>query len=286
MKTIIYIELMRNRKKWLHDIICITLIPAVIFVLSIIIDHLTPVVNTVLNIPDAFRDFFALYAWQGQLYSNIFNIFAIIYPFIFTYTLMSSYYTSIIDEEQYETVIYMRNLGISRGDMQLAKLFVGLTKALSICIVILLENTIFFLILKNHTMLRISCIYCFELFAIGVIYMSIAMFISSYSINKDNCETISLAIILIPFIFARIHALLKLFTDLQVNSGKRVLKLDIILNAISKLKALQLLSPVIWCFPGQKTSGAYGICALVLIIILTITGYSIYTRNTIIYRSE
>lgn len=286
MRTVLYIDYSRNKSRYLRGILSPVIFLAICFIISIILELIFPKLNTYLNFPDIIKDFFALYYWQSHLFSNLWNMFAVIFPFTYYYELMTGLSKSVIMEERLETVIYMRNLGISRSTMLLTKFGIWSIYSLLNCVIIFVENMLFFVIIRNNNMIKTAGIYSIRLFVIGIIYLSIALFIASFTGHEKDSENISISVIIIPFLIARIHAFIRLFADLLTLSGKSYKGLDKLYNVADSLTPLHLICPMFWTYPGQRINLSYVICASAITIIMLFTGYSIYTRDTIIYRNR
>lgn len=286
MRTVLYIDYSRNKSRYLRGILSPIIFLAICFVVSIILELIFPKLNAHLNFPDFIKDFFALHYWQSHIYSNLWNMFALVFPFIYFYELMAGLSKSVITEERMETVIYMHNLGVNRGTMLLTKFGIWSIYSLLNCVILFLENMLFFIIIKNYNMIKTAGIYSIRLFTIGIVYLSIALFLASFEGHENDSASTSIAVIIIPFLIARVHALIHLFADILFLSGRSYNGLDKISSVADSLTPLHLICPLFWSYPSQSIRLSYIICAFAITIVMFVTGYSIYTRDNIIYRNR
>ena len=145
MNTVIYIDIARNRRKLTRILIYTAIILLICFVLSLVIDAVFPGVNSHFDFPKTIASYLLFYEWHEHLYSNIWNLQAFILPFIFSYVLMEEYSCSIVEEEEFETLSYMRSIGIDREIILFSKLIIRLLWSLAFCAMFFLENLVFFL---------------------------------------------------------------------------------------------------------------------------------------------
>ena len=210
MSTVIYIDVVRNKKKLIWSLVYTVAFLLACFVLSAIFDLVFPGVNSHLGFPQAIDSFLLFYDWHEHLYANIWNLFAFVFPFIFVYILMLDYSCSIVEEEEFETLTYMRSLGIGREIILLSKLLVRLAWVLAVCVALFVENLLFFLVLGEKKMLAIAGVYSLKLFLVGLLHFAFALFVAACSVREKSCTITCGVIVLFEFVFARLHSYVRL----------------------------------------------------------------------------
>lgn len=286
MNTVIYIDVVRNKKKMIGMLIYTAAFLVVCFVLSLIIDFLFPAFNVHLDFPQAIDSFLLFYEWNEHLYINIWNMLAFILPFVFVYLLMVGYACGIVEEEEFETLSYMRSLGIGRETIIISKLIVRLVWSFALCATIFLTNLIFFLILNQKKMISVVGIYSVKLFLLGLFHLTIALFIASCSIREKNSTIACGSVILLEFVLARFHSYIRLLADGLFISGRKYNEIEWIYVLSDKIASFDILCPVKLCYPGQSVSLSQGICLAIIGIVFCVAGYSIHTRDRVVFRNR
>lgn len=272
MKNLLYSEFIRNRKPCVRMLRYIVIVPAIGYILAAIVDAVAPECNLHMQFSDTVRHFLSLYEWQEELYSNLWCIFAVGYPFFFLYQRMAGFSRSLLREGD-----GMEKAGVTGGQVLFSKLAVWAVRSLTECLVLFVENAMFFIFLKNKEMAAIAGWYYIRLFAVSLIYLALALFAASCSAEVEHCEELCLVALLLPFVLARMYAWVQLFADRMMASGGRLPDADRIYTAIQRLSSLQIFAPVTWCYAGMHFPVAYGLCGIAITVVLGVTGYSIYT---------
>lgn len=231
------------------------------------------------------KDLFGLPAWNSNLYGNLWHIIALFYPLYFIYVVAAGAADSIVEEERLETIVYLNNLSIGRDVVLMTKVAERLVISFISCLVLAVENSVFFLLLRSGQMAVTVIKYYTALFLIGWVYIAIAIFVASYSKTEKGCEDKIFAIMIIPFLSARLYAVIGFFGDLLVATGREGKIVDVIGVVSDKLQVLTLISPITWCWPSVQVRGLYVLCGIVVIVFLVTIGYSIYTSD-VIYRDR
>ena len=286
MNTVIYIDVVRNKKKLLRILICTVAFLLVCFVLSFIIDLVFPSFNAHFDFPQSIDSFLVFYDWHEHLYSNLWSLFAFVFPYIFIFILMVEYSCSVVEEEEFETLSYMRSLGIGRETILISKLLVRLAWSLILCVALFLENLLFFIVINERKMILIAGIYSLKLFLVGLLHFTFALFIAACSVREKNCTIASGVVVLIEFVIARLHSYVRLLADTLFVSGKKYNEIDWLYTISAKLEALKILSPIKLCYPEQSVTLSLGICIAIIGIVFTVAGYSIYNRDQIVFRNR
>ena len=286
MNTVIYIDVVRNKKKLINILIYTAAFLLACFVLSFIFDLVLPSVNNHFDFPQAIEAFLLFYKWHEHLYSNIWNLFAFIFPFIFIYILMVEFSCCIVEEEEFETLPYMRSLGIGRETILVSKLIVRFVWLLVLCVALFLENLIFFLLLNEKQMILTAGAFSLKILIIGLFHFTIALFIASCSKREKTCAIACGIIVLAEFLIARLHSYIRLLADTLFVSGKKYNEIEWLYGISAKLEGLKILSPIKLCYPGQTVSMGVGICMVLMAVVFALAGYTIYNRDQIVFRNR
>lgn len=278
MKTLLYFDWKRNGKQYLSNLIWPVVFFAILFVISIIADKLVPVFNyKYMRWPDMVKDIIGLPAWCKSLYGNVWQLISIFYPFYFIYCMMSGLAGSIIEEERLETVVFLRNLSIQRNTLLITKLFVWIAQAFLSCFVLFIENTVFFLCLSSGQMVVSSFWYYMGLFLVCLLYIGIAVFLASYQKRETPCEDRIVGILMIPFLIARIPAVIGFFGDLLEVTGRTGAAVSRLSDIAARLYSFNIVCPAVWCWQSSSISLLYVICGFLITMITLGMGYFIYT---------
>ena len=233
MKTVLYFDWTRNKRKYISDIVIPAVLLAVLFLVSVIVDYLVPSFNSrYMRWPDMVKNLLSLPAWSRSLYGNIWQIFSLFYPFFLVYRVMTGLAGAIIEEERLETVVYLKNLSIDRNVLIQAKGILWVVQSFAICLVLMIENVLFFLILRAGQMAVTVLKYYTDLFLVSLIYMAIALFLASFSQRESICEDKIFGVLVIPFLLARMYAVAGFMADLLV-VAKREGKITDTINMLS-----------------------------------------------------
>lgn len=286
MNTVIYIDIARNKKRLLHILLYTVIFFFSAFIVSLLADTIVPSLNTHFNFPNAICNYLLFYEWSKHLYVNIWYLTIFIFPMIIIFLLMEGFACSIVEEEEFETLPYMRNLGIERKTILISKLVLRLVWFLAICLLSFLENLIFFLLLNEKKMILISGVFFGKMFLSGLFCLSVAFFVAACSLREKSCSKTCLLILLIQFLLARIYSYVGLMADCLFASGKTYNELEWLYGLSGKLAFLRILSPVQWCYPGQQVPIAVVICAVVIAAVLCVGGYSIYNKDQVVFRNQ
>ena len=281
MKTVLYYELTRRRDNFIRSILVPVILLLALFVISICVDTMFPVVNRVyMKWPDMIKELLSLPAWSSRLYVNLWQLFALIYPIIFLYRMTIGLAGSIIEEERLETVTYLHNMSVSRLQLMLGKMLVWCEVVCVGLLMLLVENVVFFLILGAGNMIGMMVEHYVTLVFVAVIYSITAVFFASYHKKEGSCEDAIFSVVVLTFLIARIYTLIQFMSDLFVATGREgaiTQKLDAIAE---KLRILTIASPITWCWPGVYMRGIYVVCAVVIAGILLVAAGYIYPQRT------
>lgn len=239
-----------------------------VFLLSVILDHAAPVCNVKLQFPDRVYDLLYLYPWQEELYSNLFLMVSLVFPFFFLYRRMMDVAGMVFG-------LRNENTGrTGRGKLLFHKLGPVVLKPLVICLALFAESAIFFLLEGNRLLPGLALEYFFRLFLVSLAYMALALFAAACAEEIGACEDMSLVFLLLPYVMARLHSLIRFFSDQVTASHKKLSDPELVETWIHRLTSLQVLSPAAWCTPGIGYPVWYAVCAAVISVILAVAAIS------------
>ena len=280
MKAVWYYEVTRRRDNFIRMIVTPIVLLAMVFVLSLVVDAVFPVVNRVyMKWPDMITELLSFPVWNSKLYVNLWQLFAIIYPIVSLYNIMTGVANSIIEEERLETVVYLRNLSVKREYLMLGKLIVWCV-AMGIGLFFLAaENGIFFLLVGAENMLGMMIKHYLSLFLVGIIGISFAVFLASYHKTEASCEDSIMTMMILTFITARMYTLIRFLSDLFVATGREGVVTERMDGIAERLRILTVVSPVTWCWPGVSVRGIYIVCGIAITVILLVAALYIYPQR-------
>ncbi len=282
MRVVWYYEVTRRKDKFIRMVLTPVVILFVIFVLSFFVDAMFPIVNRVyMKWPDMMKDLLSLPAWNSNLYINMWQLFALFYPIIFLYSIVSGLAASIIEEERLETLTYLHNLSVNRLQVMFGKMLVWCAVLCLSLFILLAENAIFFLIIGARNMLGMMVehylLFCF----VGVLYIIFAMFLASYHRAESDCEDTISTIMILTFLLARIYTLIQFLCDLFVATGREGAITEQMDWVAEKLRIMTITSPLTWCWPGVNMRSIYVVCGIIIAVILLVAAGYIYPRRTL-----
>ena len=284
MSTVLYFEMARNKKKIVQHILTGVIGFTVLFLITLLLDRFVPVVNEqYMKWPDMLKDLLGLPAWKRSLYGNIWQILMLFYPFYVVYRGMAGLSCSIIQEERLETIVFLKNLSISRGTIMFAKWIVHIADAFINIVVIMGLNVLFLFLLQGSQMLVSVVQYYVGLFLVVAWYSLIALFLASYRRKEGACTDAILGILILPFIISRIPALVRFFAAVLEATGRTGEILEKLGSIADKLSVLTMVSPLTWCWTEIRLSGEYILCAVLIGLVMVVTAFCIYTGKQSVY---
>ncbi|MDE5863369.1 MAG: hypothetical protein K2H34_03370, partial [Lachnospiraceae bacterium] len=207
MKTVLYFEWTRKRQKMLKRILGPLIVVIVLFILCTLMDILVPQFNKVyMKWPDMLKDLLCLKSWTSHLWFNVWQLFALGYPFYLIYGGMMELTASVIDEQRLETMIYLNNAGISRKTLFLGKGLMWSLEMLVCCGLLLVINVVLALILGSSQMALNMLQYYVLLFLICLIYLAVALFMAACKGATGVSDDAVLAVLLLPCVVSRVPA--------------------------------------------------------------------------------
>lgn len=282
MSTVFYFEMKRKGKKMLKYIVFPAVLSLILFVVCMVVEALFPSFNRMyMRWPDIVKDFLCLKPWSADLWLNIWQLFALLYPFYLIYVMMTELSEALAEEERLETVVYLHNAGIDKRTIFVTKLFVWMAEAFTCCLSLLLLHVLFAVFLRQWQGVRNALVYYGILFLVCMIYFAIAGFVVSCRVKKTNSANVLMAVLVFPWVLSRIPAFMRFISELLVLTGREGAIVEQFRNVGERTEIFTILSPLTWCWPALTVQRSYFVCGLLLFVVMTGTAFSIYTHKKI-----
>ncbi|MDE6760085.1 MAG: hypothetical protein K2J90_05305 [Lachnospiraceae bacterium] len=280
MKTVLYFEWMRKRQSMLKRIAAPLVVVLVLFVLCTLVDALMPEFNKkCMKWPDMLRDFLCLKSWTRHLWFNVWQFFALSYPFYLICSVMKGVADSLAEEDLLETVVYLHNAGITRKTIFLGKSFVYGGQAFVCCASLLIVSVVFALILGSLQMALNMLLHYALLWLICLVYLAITLFMVSYrGVERISDDTV-LAVLILPCLVSRLPALLQFFSDLLDLTGWEGGIADTIGRIANRIKLFTIVSPITWCWPDFEGTVLHFIFGAGVLLIMFTAGIFAYVHK-------
>ena len=277
MKTVIYYDYIRNRKRLLQNLLVWAILFLLLFVVSLIIEKVMPGFSRqYLKWPDMAQNLLAIGNWNNHIYVNLWQIITLVFPICIVYVVMNGLCASVIQEDRLETMVYLQNLSLGRVQILLSKLLFWMIYTFIIYVGLLVENVIFFLILGSGYNLSILVNHYGILFVVTIIYLMVALFLASYERHENRCADVIAWILFLSLILSKVGAFVHFVVDLMVMKGQEgeiIGKVDGIAN---KLDVLIAVCPVSWCLAGVEVTSTYMVSGIVIGCLLCVGACWIY----------
>lgn len=282
MNTVLYFEIRRKRKKMLEYIILPAVLSFLLFGVCMAVDALFPAFNrTYMKWPDLVKDFLCLKPWSGHLWLNVWQFFALLYPFYLIYVMMTEMAEALSEEERLETVVYLHNAGVDRKTIFVSKLIVWAGEVFACCGSLLLLHMVLAALLRLQQGVRNVLAYYGILFLVCMLYLSIALFAAACKAEKGVAADTVMAVIILPWLVSRVPALMRFLSELLVLTGREGAIIDQMGDLGKRLEVFTILSPLTWSWPALTIQRSYVVCGIILFATLSGTAYSIYTHKKI-----
>lgn len=280
MRTVLYFEFRRKRKQMLKYIVLPLVISLLLFAVCMVIDTVFPAFNrNYMKWPDLVKDFICLKPWSGELWLNVWQLFALVYPFYLIYVMMSETAEAITEEERLETVVYLHNAGIDRKTIFVGKLLIWTGEIIACCVSLLLLNVVCAALLGQTQGMKNALAYYASLFLVCMFYQSIALFVAACRGKRNSATDVLTPILILPWLISRIPALFRFFAALLVLTGREGVIVERIETIGYRSEVLTIVSPLTWSWPALKLQGSYVVCGIVLFVVMLIAAFSIYTHK-------
>ncbi|MDE5779447.1 MAG: hypothetical protein K2I10_13240 [Lachnospiraceae bacterium] len=280
MKTIIYFDTLRNRKKFFVYIVIPLIVLVAVFFVFTILDKCFPEFNvTYMKWPDIVKGLLGLSAWNSHLAVNVWQILSLIYPFYIIYVLMSGLCSSVIQEERLETIVYLNNAGVDNRTFFISKTIIWIAGAFLATMSLLIVNSVLLLLIGAARNIIFIINYYLGLFLICIFYLSIALFMSSYKKHEEECKDTIVTILLLPWMISRIPAVLRMFSLILELTGREGKVADVLMMLGERLHPLEMVAPVTWCLTSVNVTWIYMICILLIFLIMNTSALLIYEKR-------
>lgn len=280
MKTVLYYDYVRNRRNLFQNLWTWMVMLFIVFVVSFVIEKIWPDFNAdYLKWPDMVKEFLGTGSWNRSIYINLWYIFAILFPIHVAYIVMSGLTASLIQEERLETIVFLQNLSINKGNLMRSKLLFWVGYACMMSMALLFENILFLLVLKHTHIIPIVAKYYGIVFLICCIYLSLTLFLASYSKDENICNGMISNLLTFSVILAKVGPFIHLLADLMVMRGQEG---DIIskLHGIGdKLDVLMVLCPISWSWIGVSVPDLYLGCGVIVAAVMLGGAFWIYVNK-------
>lgn len=277
MKTVIYYDYVRNRKNLLQNLLAWTVLFLLLFLVSLIIEKVMPGFSKeYLKWPDMAQNLLAMGNWNNHVYINLWQIVSLVFPICMVYVVMNGLSCTVVQEDRLETMVFLQNMSVGRVQVLCSKLLFWIGYAFIIYVALLLENILFFLILGSKYNLLIVVNHYGMLFFVTVIYLMVALFLSSYAQHENSCADSITWILFLSLILSKVGAFVHFVVDLMIMRGQEGDIIGKVDGVADKLDVLIALCPVSWCWAGVEVTGVYMICGVVMAILLCLGAFWIY----------
>lgn len=280
MRTVLYFEFKRKRNKLLKYIILPAVISLLLFAVCMVIDTIFPVFNrNYMRWPDLVKDFICLKPWSGDLWLNVWQLFALVYPFYLVYIMMVETAEAVSEEERLETVVYLHNAGIERKTIFAGKLLIWTAETAACCVSLLLLNVGFAALLRQTQGMRNAIAYYVVLFLVCMLYLSVSLFVAACKAKRETVADVLTLILILPWLVSRIPALFRFFASLLVLTGREGVIVERLGSIGQKCEVLTVVSPLTWSWPALEIQENYVICGIILFVVMLVAAFSIYTHK-------
>lgn len=277
MKTVIYYDYVRNRKSLLQNLLVWVILFLLLFLVSLITEKVIPGFNReYLKWSDMAKDLLAMGSWNNHMYVNLWQIVSLVFPVCVVYIVMNGLARTVVQEERLETMVFLQNMSVGRVQALIGKLLFWIGYAFIIYVALLLENILFFLISGSGYNLSILVSYYGMLFLVTMIYLMIALFLSSYAKHESGCANATAWILFLSLLLSKVGAFVHFVVDLMVMKGQEGDIIGKVDGIGDKLDVLIAICPVSWCWSGVEVTGTYLVSGIVLACMLCAGAIWIY----------
>lgn len=280
MSVVFYFEIRRKRKNMLRYIIFPAVLSLALFGVCMVVDTVFPDFNeTYMKWPDFVKDFLCLKPWSGHLWFNVWQFFALMYPFYLIFDMMTEAAVALSEEKRLETVVYLHNAGVDRKTIFVSKLLVWAGETLACCISMSLLHVVLAGVLRQQQGMRNVLVYYAILFLVCMLYLSIGLFVAACRAEKGVTAETMMFIIGLPWLLSRVPAFLRFISELLVLAGREGVIIERFGDIGARLEVLTILSPLTWSWPALSIQRSHVVCGVILFVVLSVTAFSIYTHK-------
>lgn len=280
MNTVLYFELRRKRKNLLKYAVVPAAVSLVLFVICMAVDTFFPYFNrTYMKWPDMVKDLFSLKPWSGDLWLNIWQLFALVYPFYLIYVMMIEMAEALSEEERLETVVYLHNAGVDRKTVFWSKMLVWTGEIFVCCSTLLALHIVFAAVLRQQQGMKNSFYYYVTLFFVCLLFLSIALFMTVCRAERGVTAEQVIAVLVLPWLVSRLPAFMRFISELLVMTGREGSLSEQLGDMGQRLEVVSILSPLTWSYPAITVEKSYIVSGIIVFVVLTGTAFSIYTHK-------
>lgn len=277
MRTVIYFEILRHRKRILMYIFLPVMIWLLLFLVLVILDRKVPVINSQFMMwPDMLKSFLGMPSWNKELAVNVWHFAALFYPIFWCAAMMKEVSCSVVEEERLETVVYLHNAGVERRDIWIGKGLVWMLVSGISLIFLLLTQAPELWLAGAFRYFSVMAEYYGGLFLVSLFYLILGLFVSSYGKSEESCEGTTWMLVLIPWLASRIPSVLRFISDLLVETGRQGQVQEVFLLWGNKIEPVSMICPLTWCWYSMEVTGVFMVAAIVIALMLGGAGVSIY----------
>lgn len=278
MSIVLYFEIRRKRKIMLRHVIFPAVFSLALFLVCMVVDALFPDFNqTYMKWPDLLKDFLCLKPWSARLWMNVWQFFALGYPFYLICVMTTEIAAALSEEERLETLVYLHNAGVSRKMVFVSKWLVWAGETLACCGSLLLLQAALAAVLRQQQAVKNVLGYYAILFFVCLLYLSIGLFAAASRAEKGVAADTVMVIVGVPLLVSRIPALLRFLSALLVSAGREGAVIGQLKEIGEKTEVLTILSPLTWSWPALSVQRSYVVCGVILCIVLWGTAFSLYS---------
>ncbi len=276
MKTVLYFDYIRNRRKLLWYILIPLLVLVVMFTSCGIVDKVFPTFNaTYMKWPDLVKNLIGLANWSGSLAINVWQLFAMLYPFCMGYVIMKGLCHSLLEEERLETVVYIRNTDIGRKQYLLTKGVIWLAFGLLVTIGIMIVTVLLALLVGAGRNVPLLVEYYVKMFFVLAFYIGVAYFLVVSRQDEEECEERIMEWMVFPWLVSRIPAVLQMLSVVMVMTGREGAIADKLAMLGERMHSLLLVCPFVWCQTAVDVPWQYVLCLVCVWIVLVLSAFSV-----------
>ena len=279
MNTVLYFELRRKRRRMLRYVILPVVFSCVLFGICVAVDALFPGFNRLyMRWPELVKDLLCLKPWSGELWLNVWQLFAILYPFYMIYVIMTETAEALSEEDRLETVVYLHNAGVDRKTVFGSKLLVWAGEAFVCCVSLMLLHMVFAAVLRQQQGVRNAFVYYAVLFPVCMLYLSIALFMAACRAERGAADAV-MPVLILPWLLSRVPAFMRFLSELLVLTGRDGAVSERLGDLGGRLEAFTILSPLTWSWPALTLQRGCVACGVIVFVVLSGTAFSIYTHR-------
>lgn len=266
MKVVWFFE-WTGRKNRIKNLLLYPLVFWLIILLTgALTDKLMPGFNQqYMRWPDYMKQVLGLGGWSGRLWYNLWQFFAVIYPFFHIYMTLNCLTDSLQDEIQLETLVFLRNAGVDNVTVMAAKSVFWMCASLLMCLGQFALLALFGKLSGIGMIISVLWVYYCILFFVSVFYIAVALYVSVGRKKRQECRDVYLSLLVLPWLLAKVPGVIFLFAELLKLTGRSEDLVTSVAVWEQKTAFLHFVSPVSWCIPQNVDVSILIVMAYVVI---------------------